>query len=65
LIDIETIAAEVKKLSSQAVQAKLNLHDLAEELPVDWEKIPAVAQRAFDLYRELEFKRALLRATGA
>ena len=65
MIDIETIAAEVKKLSSQAVQAKLNLHDLAEELPVDWEKIPAVAQRAFDLYRELEFKRALLRATGA
>lgn len=65
MTEIETITAEVKKLSSQAVQAKLNLHDLAEELPVDWEKIPTVAQRAFELYRELESKRALLRAIGA
>jgi len=64
LTDLETLKAEIKKLSSQAVQAKLNLHDLAEDLPVDWEKIPAVAQRAFDTYRELESRRALLRAAG-
>jgi hypothetical protein len=62
---MESIAAEVKRLSSQAVQAKLNLHDLSEELPIHWEQIPAVAQRAFDLYRELESKRAQLRAAGA
>ena len=49
MIDTQDLKAEIKKLSSQAVQAKLNLHDLAEELPVDWEKIPAVAQRAFDI----------------
>jgi len=65
LTEIESIAAEVRKLSSQATQAKLNLHDLAEDLPVHWEQIPAVAQRAFDLYRELESKRAQLRAAGA
>jgi hypothetical protein len=65
LTEIESIAAEVKKLSSQAIQAKLNLHDLAEDLPVHWEQIPAVAQRAFGLYRELESKRAQLRAAGA
>ena len=65
MIDTQDLKAEIKKLSSQAVQAKLNLHDLAEELPVDWEKIPAVAQRAFDIYQELELKRALLRAEGA
>ena len=64
MTDNEVIKAEVKKLSSQAVQAKLNLHDLAEDLPVNWEQIPAVAQRAFDLYQELESKRALLRAAG-
>jgi len=57
----EALKAEIKKLSSQAVQAKLNLHDL----PVDWEKIPAVAQIAYDTYRELQSKRALLRAVGA
>jgi hypothetical protein len=57
---LETIKVEVKKLSSQAVQAKLNLHDLAEDLPVNWEQIPAVAERAYATYRELESKRALL-----
>jgi hypothetical protein len=65
LTESESIAAELKRLSSQAVQAKLNLHDLAEDLPINWDQIPAVAQRAFDLYRELESKRALLRAAGA
>jgi hypothetical protein len=65
LAEIEAIKAEVKKLSSQAVQAKLNLHDLAEDLPINWEQIPAVAQRTFELYQELESKRALLRAAGA
>lgn len=65
MTELETIKAEIKKLSGQAVQAKLNLHDLSEDLPVNWEQIPAVAQRAFDLYQELESKRALLRAAGA
>ena len=37
---IETLKAEIKKLSSQAVQAKMDLHDLSEELPANWERIP-------------------------
>ena len=65
MTESESIAAEVKKLSSLALQAKLNLHDLAEDLPVGWELIPAVAQRAHELYSELESKRARLRAAGA
>jgi hypothetical protein len=64
LTDLETLRAEVKKLSTQAVQAKLNLHDLAEDLPTNWEQIPAIAQRAFEVHRELESKRAHLRAAG-
>jgi hypothetical protein len=64
LTETKTIKAEIKKLSSQAVQAKLNLHDLAEDLPVNRERIPAAAQRAFNIYQELESKRALLRAAG-
>jgi hypothetical protein len=65
LADLETLRAEVKKLSSQAVQAKLNLHDLAEDLPTNWEQIPAVAEKAYTAYRELESKRALLQNTEA
>jgi hypothetical protein len=61
LTDLEAIKGEIKKLSSQAVQAKLNLHDLAEDLPVNWELIPAAAENAFALYKELEAKRAILK----
>jgi len=63
--DLAVIKAEIKKLSSQAVQAKMNLHDLAEDLPINWEQIPLIAQRAHETYRELESKRDLLKAAGA
>jgi hypothetical protein len=50
---IETLKAEIKKLSSQAVQSKLDLHDLSEELPTNWERIPEVAQKTFQIYEKL------------
>ena len=48
--DVETLKAEIKKLSAKAMQAKMDLHDLSEELPMNWAKIPAVAQRAHDAF---------------
>ena len=65
MTDLEAVKAEIKKLSSQAVKAKMDLHDLAEDLPINWEQIPLVAQRAFETYQELESKRSLLKAAGA
>lgn len=65
MTDLEAVKADIKKLSSQAVQAKMNLHDLAEDLPINWEQILEVAQRAYDTYRELENKRAILKEAGA
>jgi len=59
--DIETLKAEIKKLSAKATQAKMDLHDLSEELPISWETIPTVAQRAFNAFTELEQKRAALK----
>jgi len=38
--DLETLKAEIKKLSAKATQAKMDLHDLSEELPLQWETIP-------------------------
>ena len=63
--DLESLKAEIKKLSAKAIQAKMDLHDLAEDLPINWEQIPVVAQRAFEAYRELESKRSVLKAAGA
>lgn len=56
--DTEAAKAEIKKLSAKAIQAKMDLHDLSEELPVNWDQIMVVAQRAYDAYALLESKRA-------
>lgn len=63
--DIDTLKAELKKLSAKATQAKMDLHDLAEELPIDWEKIPGVAERAHTAFSTLLAKRAELQTLEA
>lgn len=63
--DVETLKAEIKKLSAKAVNAKMNLHDLSEELPVAWKTIPEVAQAAFRAYADLEAARAKLKSLEA
>jgi len=56
--EADELKAEIKKLSARATQAKMDLHDLSEELPINWQNIMTVAQRAHDAYSELESKRA-------
>ena len=48
--DADAMKAEVKKLNARATQAKMDLHDLSEELPVNWERIPEVAKIAYDAH---------------
>lgn len=59
---IDTLKAELKKLSSQATKAKMDLHDLSEDLPVNWRQIPEIAARALDAYAALDAKRAEIKA---
>jgi hypothetical protein len=58
--DIDTLKAEVKKLNAKATQAKMDLHDLSEDLPTNWQRIPEVAQTAFDAHKALVEARARL-----
>ena len=51
--DIDTLKTEVKKLNARATQAKMDLHDLSEELPVNWERIPDVARVAHEAHAAL------------
>jgi hypothetical protein len=60
--EIDDLKAEIKKLSAKAMQAKMDLHDLSEELPINWNTIMSVAQKAHDAFAELEQKRANLKA---
>jgi len=62
--DIDAIKAEIKKLNARAIQAKMDLHDLSEELPIGWERIPEVAERCHQLHADLADARQRLKAAG-
>jgi hypothetical protein len=50
----------IKKLNSKAGQMKMDLHDLAEGLPTDYEKLIEEAIKTYDIYRQLDdFKKQL------
>lgn len=61
-MSLEELETRVKKLSMRSTEAKMNLHDLAEELPIDWEKIPEVAERTFEVFKDLSAARKELKA---
>jgi hypothetical protein len=62
---VDDLKIKVKKLNAQATQAKMDLHDLSEELPTNWERIPEVAQRAHETHAQLMAARnALAEAAG-
>jgi hypothetical protein len=62
--DIEALKAQIKKLNAQATNLKMNLHDLAEDLPTGWEKIPEVAAQAYEAYKNLTEARSRMAAGG-
>ncbi|MCB1356530.1 MAG: hypothetical protein KDK53_08560 [Maritimibacter sp.] len=59
---IEELEKRVKKLSMRSTDAKMNLHDLAEELPTDWDRIPVVAEATYAVFKELTAARKALKA---
>ncbi|KPH04577.1 hypothetical protein B5K08_23535 [Rhizobium leguminosarum bv. trifolii] len=52
--DLEELQKKVRKLQSRAGNAKMELHDLAEDLPVNWTEIKALAEQTFGVFAELE-----------
>ncbi len=57
---VEELKKKVKRLNSKAGQMKMDLHDLAEGLPTDFEKLPDEAAKTYEIYRELaELKKQL------
>jgi hypothetical protein len=60
MADIDALKADIKKLNAKATQAKMDLHDLSEELPTNWERIPEVARIAHEAHAALIAARAKL-----
>jgi len=60
--DIDALKTDVRKLNAKATQAKMDLHDLSEELPTGWERIPEVARIAHEAHAALVDARKRLAA---
>jgi hypothetical protein len=65
MTNIDTLKAEIKKLNARATQAKMDLHDLSEELPINWERIPDVARVAHEAHAALMAARQRLAEAAA
>ena len=52
-LDADELKTRLKKLNSRATQAKMDLHDLSEELPTNWEMILQIAQRCHEAHAML------------
>ncbi|AZO34198.1 MAG: hypothetical protein EOS76_01440 [Mesorhizobium sp.] len=53
MLDREMLQKKVRKLQSRAGAAKMELHGLAEDLPLNWTEIKAVARKASGIFAEL------------
>lgn len=51
--NIEELKTKIKRLNSKAGQMKMDLHDLAEGLPTDYEKLMGVAEATYKIYCQL------------
>ncbi|MDP3842148.1 MAG: CCE_0567 family metalloprotein [Oxalobacteraceae bacterium] len=63
--ELEALKAQVKKLNQQATALKMDLHDLSEDLPTGWEKIPELAKRTYEAHAALIEARKALAGAGA
>ena len=63
--DKETLKAEVKKLNARAMEARMALHDLSEELPAGLDTVMDVAQQTVAAFINLEAARKKLAAATA
>ncbi len=59
---VDELKRRVKRLNSKAGQMKMDLHDLAEGLPTDYQKLPEEAAKTYDIFRELAELKAQLKA---
>ena len=58
---IDELKTKIKRLNSKAGQMKMDLHDLAEGLPTDYEQLIDVATKTYDIFHQIdELKKQLI-----
>jgi hypothetical protein len=54
ITNIEELKTQIKRLNSKAGQMKMDLHDLAEGLPTNYEHLIAAATDPHQIFRQLD-----------
>jgi len=54
IVNAEDLKAQIKRLNSKAGQMKMDLHDLAEGLPTDYERLIDTATETYQIYRQID-----------
>ncbi|NJL02563.1 MAG: hypothetical protein HC910_19135 [Spirulinaceae cyanobacterium SM2_1_0] len=62
---IADLKKQVRRLNSKAGQIKMDLHDLAEGLPNDYEQLPALSAKTYDIFCQLQALRQQLKELEA
>jgi len=51
---IDELKVQIKRLNSKAGQMKMDLHDLAEGLPTNYQNLMEFAAQTYEIYRHLD-----------
>lgn len=61
-LSVEELKNQIRRLNSKAGQMKMDLHDLAEGLPTDYEQLMEVAGRTYEIFRQIDELKQQLKA---
>ena len=64
-ISVEELRNQIRRLNSKAGQMKMDLHDLAEGLPANYQQLIAVASETYEIFHRIDcLKKQLLQLEG-
>lgn len=65
LASADELKQQIRKLNSKAGQLKMDLHDLAEGLPAQYQQLMTLAAETYEIFRQLdELKQQLTALKG-
>jgi len=58
---VEELKNQIRRLNSKAGQMKMDLHDLAEGLPKNYEQLMTVASQTYEIFHQIDCLKKQLR----
>ncbi|GAB4326917.1 MAG: hypothetical protein OHK0047_12630 [Leptolyngbyaceae cyanobacterium] len=54
ITSVDELRIQIRRLNSKAGQLKMDLHDLAEGLPANYERLMDAAQETYDIFHQID-----------